>query len=169
MNKMGLDTTELMVSLTIAILYPFFFTKLVNKITGYDEVNAMCNDIHYSYLGLINDNEAKEKNKKYDACKDEKDKKLEKVEFNKHVMLIVIVLIGLVITSVIQTKSTKFGIGLGGVFTLIIALMLYWYKYNENAKLVVLGLSLLFVIFFSVRLYKIENVADIFSFEFGTK
>ena len=167
MNKTGLDTTELMFSLAIAILYPFFFIKLVNKVTGYDDINSMCNDIPYKW-NLIND-KVNDDNTKYDACKKEKDKKLEQVEFNKHVMLIVIALMGIVLTSVVQTKSTKFGIGLGGVFTLVIALTLYWYRYNENAKLVVLGLSLLFVIFFSVRLYKIENVADIFSLEFGTK
>lgn len=84
-------------------------------------------------------------------------------------MLIVIALIAIVLTSVIQTKSTKFGVGLGGVFTLIFALTFYWYRYNENAKLAVLGLSLLFVVLLSVRLYKLNNITDIFSFEFGTK
>ncbi|QKF94362.1 hypothetical protein QKU48_gp0904 [Fadolivirus algeromassiliense] len=166
MNKVGLDTTELMFSLAIALLYPFFFFKLVNRMTGYDEINDMCNHIKYDWRDL---DQNSIQNKQYNACSDEKSKKLEKVEFHKHVMLLVIALIGIVLTSVIQTKSTKFGVGLGGVFTLLCALTIYWYRYNENTKLMVLGLSLLFVVFFSVRLYKIDNIADIFSVEFGTK
>lgn len=166
MSQVGLDTTELMFSLAIALLYPFFFFKAVNKVTGYNTVTDMCSNIKYNW---DDKSDLTETNKKYNACMTTKEDKLKKVELHKHIMLIVIALIAIVLTSVIQTKSTKFGVGLGGVFTLIFALTFYWYRYNENAKLAVLGLSLLFVVFMSVRLYKLNNITDIFSFEFGTK
>lgn len=37
-----MDTTEVIFSLAIAILYPFFFNKLTKQIVGYDKINEMC-------------------------------------------------------------------------------------------------------------------------------
>jgi len=170
MNKYGLDTTETIFCMAIAILYPFFFNKLANKMTDYDNINSLC-DKNYNYGWWKHDQQGKTdiKQKEYETCKSEKDKKLEKAELNKHIILIVVALIGIVLSSIIQTNSTKLGVGLGGVFTLLFALLLYWHRYNETAKLSISGLSLLFVTFLSVRLYKIDNIADIFALEFGTK
>lgn len=167
MSKYGLDTTESIFCMAIAILFPFFFYKLTNKLVGYEDVNSMCDD-SAGYFDLNSDKSIKARDE-LENCRNEKQKKLEKIELNKHIMLVVIALIGIILTSVIQTNSTKLGVGLGGVFTLILALTLYWYKYNETTKLAISGVSLLLVTFLSVRLYKIDNIADLFAFEFGTK
>lgn len=164
-----MDSTELVFSMAIAVLFPFFFSKLANKISGYNEVSEMCDKLAprlYSVnLNLNKDND----NSEYDKCYKEREEKLKDAEFHKHLVLIAVALIGLVLSAVIQTKSTKLGVGIGSIITLVIALFLYWHRYNETSKLVVLGVSLLFVMYFSVRLYKIQNAADIFTVEFGTK
>ena len=157
---MSLDPTEYVLIYAIAILYPFFFNKLANRITGYNDVDDMCN----GNRGFLYKETPEDK-----KCREEKEKKLEQVELYKHLVLIAVALIGIILSSVIQTKATKLGVGFGSVLTLITAMFLYWYRYGETTRLVISGLSLLFVILFSVRLYKIDSMEKIFSFEFGTK
>lgn len=125
----------------------------------------MCDKYPSSYLIKKDDPNYSEAEK----CREDRDEKLKEVEFRKHIMLLGIALAGIIGSSFIRTGSTKLGVGMGGVFTLIIALMLYWSKYKETTKTVISGLSLLMVVFLSVRLYKIDNVTDIFALEFGTK
>lgn len=173
----GLDTTETIFSLAIAIIYPFFFNKLTNLLVKHDEISSMCDDIYPSNLFVFNSNldsmsqqAMNEKQKKYDICQKERTIKLDDANFKSHIMLIVIAFIGIIGSSAIQTHSTKVGVGLGGVFTLISALLMYWYKYNESVKLMILGFSLLMLIFLSIKLYALQNVADLFSLiEFGSK
>lgn len=162
-----MDSTELVFSMAIALLFPFFFSKLANKISGYDEVSEMCDKLapRFYSVDLNKDND----NSEWEKCYKEKEEKLKDAEFHKHLVLIAVALIGLILSAVIQTKSTKLGVGIGSIITLVIALFLYWHRYTETSKLVVLGVSLLFVMYFSVRLYKIQNAADIFTVEFGTK
>jgi hypothetical protein len=69
----------------------------------------------------------------------------------------------------IKQPSTKIGVGAGGLILLITALTIYWRKYNETGKLSVLGISLAVVIYLSIRLYMVKSIADVFSFELGTK
>ena len=157
-----MDTTEIVFALAIASVYPFFFSKLTNKLVGYDNVNNMCGEAYRSFYVSTD-------KKKGNNCFNERDEKLKSVELHKHLVLIAFALIALVISSFIQTKSTKLGVGFGGVLTLIVALFGYWHRYGETSRLVALGVSLLFLIFFSVRLYKIESMADIFSIELNTK
>lgn len=161
-----MDSTELVFALAIAMLFPFFFNKLSNRVTGYDDISTMCDSLYPSFYRIREPNEPKTE---YDTCLEEKDKKLKDAEFHKHLVLIAVALIGLVISGVIQTKSTKVGVGLGSIITLIMALFMYWHRYNETYKLIVLGLSLLFVMYFSVRLYRINSIEDIFTVEYGTK
>jgi hypothetical protein len=201
----GLDTTETIFSLAIAIIYPFFFSKLTTKVTDYDTVNKMCDDfdpsIRYGYSGdfyfmndtstfrrtgfNVSDNDSSRKSQsqsqsespekiakreEYKKCEKDRLVKLDQVNFNQHIMLIIVAFLGILGSSAIQTHSTKLGVGLGGVFTLILALFMYWHKYQENAKLVILGMSLISLLYLSVKLYKMESIADIFSLvEFGSK
>jgi len=153
-----MDTTEIIFALSIAIIYPCFFNKFTNQIIGYDVIENGCN-IPYTQKPT------EEQWTKYENCKSNKDN----IILHKHLMLLAIALMGIILSSVIQTKSTKLGIGLGGIFTLLFALFMYWNKYKEITKLGVLGVSLLLVIYLSVKLYRVNNIADIFTFEFGTK
>lgn len=163
-----MDSTEIMFSMAIAALFPFFFSKVADKLTGYNDISTMCDKYAPSFYSVDN-LQNNSSNNEYNKCAEEREQKLKDAEFNKHLMLVVIALIGLILSAVIQTKSTKLGVGLGSVITLIVALFLFWHRYNETSKIVVLGLSLLFVMYFSVRLYKIQDASDIFTIEFGTK
>ena len=171
MNKYGLDTTEAIFCMAIAMLYPFFFNKLANKMTGYDSSDPIpyCEYPLKYTLQASHADQSEQINQEYEKCKADRDNLVGKKELNKHIILIVVALIGIVLASVIQTRSTKLGVGLGGIFTLFFALLIYWHRYNETAKLTISGLSLLLVTFLSVRLYRIDNIADIFALEFGTK
>ena len=160
-----MDSTEIMFSLAIAMLYPFFFNKLANKVTNYNDISNMCDSLGpRSYMFVDRSAQKSPEDEKIDACYAEKENKLRDAEYHKHLVLIAVALIGLVISGVIQSKSTKVGVGIGSIITLVIALTLYWHRYNETYKLIVLGLSLLFVLFFSVKLYKIQSPADLFTY-----
>jgi hypothetical protein len=175
-----MDTTEIIFALSIAMVYPFFFNKLTNKVVKNADLNTFtaCEGIprhinqpsqqrrlDNSFYGGFNMDYTPE----YKKCQKETQKKIDEAQLHKHLMLIALALIGIVLSSVIQTKSTKLGVGLGGILTLITALFMYWHKYNETGRLAILGSSLLFLMYFSVRLYKIDSIANILSFEFGTK
>jgi hypothetical protein len=128
-----MDTTEILFAATIALIYPFFFNKLTDKIveTGGADKKA--------------------------------------VEFNKHVILVLIGMMGVFSACFVQTHSTKLGLGLGGILTLMTAFMMYWSKYNENMKLVILGVALAIFVYLSARLYSIKNIDDLFSFELSNR
>lgn len=175
-----MDTTEIIFSLAIAILYPFFFNKLTKQIVGYDKIDNMCDkynkydDIfvfNYSSFDRASNKQKSPTPEEIEAekCRKERRELLDKAELHSHLFMIFIALAGIFATSFVSTNSTKLGLGLGGVFSLIFTISMTWYKYGEMVKLFVLGLSLLFVILFSVRLYNINSIANIFSFEFGTK
>lgn len=178
---LGLDMTEFIFSVAIAIIYPFFFSKLTTKILKYDETQDMCSKydtIMYPYYTFYqpaqvsNPQSEEEKSKQIEAdkCRQDMNVKLDDIKFKQHIMLIVIAFMGILATSVIQANSTKVGVGMGGILTLIVALTMYWHKYNETAKIGILGGSLLVLLFLSVRLYKVKNIVDIFSLiEYGSK
>lgn len=143
MDKVSMDMTEKIFAFAVVILYPFFFGKLTNYVMDNKKLNSKCWEI--------------------------KNNGLQKIEFKKHVMLIIIAIIGIVLSGVVSVKSTKLGLGIGGLITLVYAMLMYWRHYDECARVAILGASFLFVIWLSVRLYKVKNVADVFTMEYGTK
>lgn len=150
-----MDITEVIMALAIAIIYPYFFSKLINKVLGYDQINSMCDNI-----GEHSD---------YKRCNNIKDQELDKIELSRHITFLVIALISILLCSMIRQRSTKLGIGIGGIILLIIAMSIYWRKYNETYKLIILGLALSAVVYTSVKLYTVGSIEDVFTFEFGTK
>lgn len=154
-----MDITETIIAVAIALIHPYFFHKLVDQILGYNTINKMCNHIKFD----INDNST------YKQCQTAKDSKLDHLELSRHVTLLVIALLSILICSMIRQKSTKLGIGVGGIILLICSLTMYWRNYNEVAKLIILGISLAIIVYISIRLYTVKSIADIFSLEFGTK
>ena len=152
-----MNTSEIIFAIAIALLHPWFFNKLVSKIFGYTDIINMCSEFNWST-----------QKDAYDQCVDKKNVLLQPVELKIHITLIAIALTTIILSSFIQTKSTKVGLGFGGIILLIIAISTYWYKYNETIRLVILGLSLMIMLFMSVKLYNTESVADIFSLkEYG--
>jgi hypothetical protein len=157
-----MDTTEIIIAITIALIYPYFFHKLIDKVMGYDKVNDMCDNVKYSEGGFNESSEHKQ-------CVASKKQQLDNMELKRHVTFLIVALLSILVSSMIRQKSTKVGVGMGGVFLLIIALCMYWSNYNETAKLVILGLSLVAVIYVSTKMYSVKSWTDIFSPEFGTK
>lgn len=158
-----MDITETILAIAIALIHPYFFHKLVDKILGYDRADRLCEGIKYW------DDAMKEETPEHKNCSKLKEQELDRLELSRHITFLVIALISILITSMIRQKSTKLGIGLGGIILLITALTLYWRKYNEVAKIVILGLSLAATIYMSIKLYTVKSITDIFSLEFGTK
>lgn len=152
MDKVSMDMTEKIFAFAVVILYPFFFGKLTNYIMDNKKIDSMCKDSEYGT-----------------KCWEIKDNERQKIEFKKHIMLIIIAIIGIVLSGVVSVKSTKLGLGIGGLITLVYAMLMYWRHYDEGARVAILGASFLFVIWLSVRLYKVKNVADVFTMEYGTK
>jgi hypothetical protein len=157
-----MDITEIILAVAIALIHPYFFTKLVDKVLGYDRISGMCDGIKFWDENMV-------ENVAHKECTQHRDQELDKIELSRHITFLVIALLSILVSSMIRQKSTKLGLGLGGIILLITALTLYWRKYNEIAKLFILGIALVIVIYLSIRLYTVQSWADIFSLEFGTK
>lgn len=142
----SLATSEMIVSAPIAILTPFFFTKLVNKLSGYDDEWEKCHDLKYG-------------TPERKACEQE----LEKIELKKHIALLGIAMCTIVGSLFVQSKATKVGLGVGGVITLVLTLTLYWNKYDENKKLAILGICLAVVLALSTKIYKSKDISSFFT------
>lgn len=152
-----MNTTEIIFAIAIAILHPWFFNKLASQIFGYNDINRMCSGLSWT-----------DQKEELDQCQDQRESLLQPVELKVHITLLAIALTTIILSSFIQTKSTKVGLGFGGIILLIIAISSYWYKYNETVRLVLIGLSLVLMLFMSVKLYNADSVADIFSLkEYG--
>ena len=163
----GLSFQESLFGIPIALLYPFFFSKAIDVFTDRSKISDMCNGIPYSsndnvqILGYDNAS----KNPEYIDCHDKKTVALNKLDTNKFIFLIVIGIFGIIIASMIQTKATKVGIGIGGIITIIYALLMYWSHINEKIKVVITGLGLVLLIYLSIKLYKTKSLVDLFQFD----
>lgn len=127
---------DLIVSLTIAILYMAFFTQLVNILTGYNAMSEKCSGIM-----ILNST-----NKSSDC-----DDKLKVAEFQKHIILLMVSIVGMFVAVYIPNSSVQWGIGVGSLFTLLVAVFSYWRYYRENMKLLVTGISLIFSVLLAVK------------------
>lgn len=154
-----MDITEIILALAIAIIYPYFFHKLVDKVIGYDQISSMCDKVKYDG----------DEQSEYNRCNKIKDRELDSIELTRHITFLVIALASILLCSMIRQRSTKLGIGIGGIILLITAMTIYWRKYNETYKLIILGLALAAVVYISIKLYTVKSIDDIFTFEFGTK
>lgn len=144
-----MELTELIVALAIAFIHPFFFEKLTDKVLGYDTIDRMCRNNVIS--NWFNYSSYENTNSENGACYKKREKLLDEVEMRRHITLLAISLVSIFISVMIKQKSTKFGVGFGGIILLIWTLLSYWREYNENAKLMILGASLASVLFVSYK------------------
>ena len=159
-----MDGTEWVFCITIAILYPVFFVKLINQVSGYNDIQD-----HHPCPKRVVKSIRVPWNEEDPTCVKQRQQATDEIEFRRHLALLLVALAGVIGSSLIQTGSTKLGVGLGGILTLMSALCMYWSRYRETTRIIISGLSLLVVVFLSIRLYKIDRISDIFSPEFGTK
>lgn len=160
--------TETMFAIAIGILYPWFFYKFIDYYT-YDEIlNKSCmlqndyeNELPQKYPFIHSNLGIDEK------CQNKKTAYRDKREFTINVFLITVGILTLAGSGFINTPSTKLGLGLAGILCIFYATLFYWTKYKEFTKLIILGIALLVVVILSVRLYKLDNVADLFVPDYG--
>lgn len=153
-----MSITEIIVSLSIALIYPLFFHKLTKKLTGYDIAGKLCSDMDF-------DRSNSKSMADYKNCSSNRDKVLGKADFRSHLIILAIAVLSIIISTKISQKSTKLGVGFGGIILIIIAVTAYWHNYNETSKIIVSGIALIVVMYVSVRLYSSKSITDIFSFE----
>jgi hypothetical protein len=97
-----MDTTEIIFSLAIAILYPFFFNKLTKQIVGYDSINDMCKKYERSYeyndFHAINSFETKKQKSPQEIeaaekCRNERNDLIDKADLHSHFIMLFIALV----------------------------------------------------------------------------
>ena len=135
---------------SIAILYPFFFYKLVDYMTYKERPRNL------SYCGAFTECSAEEQMLADTWSDHEKNRDL--------IMMIVLLTIGILtiaISGFIKSGPTKLGVGLGGLLCVFISILFYWHRYKEPVKLIIIGAALVSVIMISVRATQIEKYSDI--------
>lgn len=156
-----MDITEIIIAIAIGLMYPLFFDKLIDWVLNYNP--HMCDGVGSLANGSEGVLEA------IDQCYADKKKKLDSIALKRHIISMIIALGSIFISSMIRPKATKLGVGLGSIRLLMYSLILYWENYNETTKVGILGVSLAFATYLSIRLYTVGSISDIFSLEFGTK
>lgn len=146
--------SELVISSTIALLYPFFFYKLTDYATRDARLNIKCWDSN-DVAGRTN-------------CYDMQKPLKENQRFILSMTMLLIGILTIAASGFIKTPSTKLGLGLAGLFCVIYAIIWNWGTYQELVKILILGLSLIVLFMLSIRLYSVDNISDIFVPDYGT-
>jgi hypothetical protein len=133
-----MNITEIIVALSLAIIHPYFFDTITKLMLNYDQIMHKCS--------FSNSTE-------YERCIKLNEPEMKKVALKNHVILMVIALTSILLSIIIQGKSTKFGLGIGGIILLSMTLTSYWKNYNEKERVIISGISLLIVLFASYKLY----------------
>lgn len=164
----GMDMTETLFGITLAILYPTFFNKFTNYIYRDDELeNLKCYNKHgWSFLDYHDTNVG---NSEQDACVKRREELENRFDFRKHISMLVFAIIGMIMSGMLNGSAPKLGVGLGGFITLFLALGMYWNRYKEQQKLVILGMTFVFILWLSMRLYTVQSIVDVFKWDFGTR
>jgi len=143
--------------ITIAFVYAFFFSNLINRIvkTGIDK---KCEDDRfYSYVTLDG---YQDKNKKLTDVEISMCDKMQKdSEDKKFIYLMIVGSLSVLLAGILVRKETNYeiagmGIGLGGFLTIIYQLLKNWHRLSDDFKIGVLGILLTGLIYGSVILLK---------------
>ena len=162
------------VSCGIAILLIMFNVYFVNVVTGSDRKPEYpdypydsCTVYDYSngHSSSRKDQECEEKvavkKQKYDAIKHIR----EKLEYKRHLGLLVMGILNLVLAMLINTPYVSTALGISGLITLIYATGTFWTKYNDKARLCIVTTGLVIVLYMTYRVFGKEMGA----FNFGMK
>lgn len=155
-----MEIAEIIVAIAIAIIHPYFFGKATDLILNYDKIMNKC-DTYPTYTY----SDAKKRDVvefDYDECRRQNEPEMKKVEIKRHISLMVISLTSVILSMIIQQKTTKVGVGVGGLILLIITLTSYWKNYSENAKVMVTGFALVAVLYASYVVYNNKSITQLF-------
>jgi len=142
----------------IAVLYGVFFTKLLNIIYGYEEINNQCNNIpKYLETGK---NQLAQYNKMYQVCEDKKNKEIKDLELKQFNIMMVIGFIGIIVGVALHKQNiiggnmyiAGAGLGIGGVMTLVYYIIMNWTNMNDKKRVVISGGILFSLIYASYKL-----------------
>jgi len=118
----GLSFQGLLFGILIALLYYFSFDKAIDIFTSRSTTTNMCMNI--PYLLLDEDNVNTHENPEFTSCFNFRKNELAKLDKNKFIFLMVIGIFGIIIASMIQPKAIKIGVGIGGITSIIAAILM---------------------------------------------
>jgi hypothetical protein len=169
MQSGGMDMTETIFGITLAILYPTFFNKFTNYVYRDDELENLKCYRHSWYFSNSFDYVSSSDKTEQDTCIKRREELENRFDFRKHVTMLVFAILGMIMSGVLFGSAPKLGVGLGGFITLFMALGMYWNRYKEQQKLVILGMTFVFILWLSMRLYTVNTIIDVFNWDFGTR
>ena len=132
-----MDWINVFLILAIGFIQVFFSSKLSTKI--FEENSKSCSDFKYDTP------EYKSCHKDYTQNKSDQDTK-------KFVFMMIVGIISLMIVYNLDANNTiRYGVGLGGLMTIIYALFMNWSSMNETIRLCVLGVSFVSLLYIGSR------------------
>ncbi len=143
-----MNSQELFISGTIAILYPFFFSKLASVVSGKSAIDDLCKHNHNARI-------YSESSKFDQACDDHQKVLSKQAETTKFIILMIAGVVGIIFSGYFSGSSTMLGLSLGGFLTIFTAIFVYWNNMGEYLKLGITGTSLASLIYVSINLVRL--------------
>jgi uncharacterized membrane protein (DUF485 family) len=131
---------ENLIAVAISGIYPAFCYKLSTVL--FELPNNMC------AMDINSPNQAE-----YTECEE----KRRSILFKRQMLLLVMGVVGIIVIGFAGSSiaySTKVGIGIGSLLTILQTIVLYWGTYNEKVKLFVLGGCIVALAFAAAKLNK---------------
>lgn len=169
--------SEIIITIAIMCTYSWFPIKLLDYVTGINEIEKMCppdpfiitNSSYFCEEEETQEMKQKRKQKfeedakKREECEKNKEIALKKIDLSRHLAFIVIGVSSIIVSGFLPTPATQLGVGFSGLVIIFIAMTQYCRKYGELAKLVVLGLSSVIFLYASVTLYGLGDLSTFFN------
>lgn len=129
---------EITLGISIAVLYPMFFSKIID--TMYDDKNVrdMC-QINITKKDDVNYDEL-------EKCQDSKTTKLKEITTAKFVTYLVVGTFALVLSYVLSKRSLVLGFSFAGLLSIFWGSYIHWDNMRDITKSGMLGLTLLALI-----------------------
>lgn len=169
---------EVILVVSIAILYSYFFKKLADVVVGQHEIDTMC-DKYYDYklypsYGFFTNRpnrqptaeesqKDEQKRKEEEACRKVQKESREQADTKKFYVLLAAGVLGVIVASQLKIPAASVGIGIGGVLSVLYATYVYWSHFNEVMKLGAIGFSLVSLLYTSVKLYQDQSLFKLFT------
>lgn len=167
---------EWLLAIAIGIIFPLFFGKLAEMITGMGKVREMCNDVRpvliddeddlISEEGVVGREASPDPsgvavppglqmkgkpNPYYQECYDEQREERKKLESQQFYILMGVGIFGIIIGMWIGEGALSTGLSMGSIITLFMATSMYWDNMNDMMKLGVTGMALVILVFVAFR------------------
>lgn len=159
----------------IAILATMFNFYSVNIVTGYDKrpkypsYPSIKSRIFYG-PGVPMSEEAMAEKQEDEAAMDIYNKEyarvsaiIDELSFKRHLGLLIMGILNIVLSIVINNVYIKNGFGVSGLLTLIFATGSYWTKYTDKARLAIVTVGLVIIMFLAMRMFGYYQTGESFN------